>query len=59
MWWEVCLSLNEIWNRFFVLLLLQVASDESDFEADDKPIDDRVVTLKMVKELQEELQNTG
>ncbi|XP_069679177.1 nucleolar complex protein 2 [Periplaneta americana] len=38
---------------------LEVASDESDFEADDKPIDDRVVTLKMVKELQEELRNTG
>jgi hypothetical protein len=38
--------------------LCQIASDESDFEADDKPKDERVVTLKMVKDLEEKLHNS-
>lgn len=40
------------------IVLWQVASDESDFEADDKPADERVVTLKMVKELEDKLHNS-
>jgi hypothetical protein len=40
------------------ILLCQVASDESDFEADDKPKDENVVTLKMVKHLEEKLHNS-
>lgn len=38
---------------------LEVASDESDFEADDKPKDEHVVTLKMVKDLEEKLHNSS
>jgi hypothetical protein len=38
--------------------LWQVASDESDFEADNKPGDERVVTLKMVRELEDKLHNS-
>jgi hypothetical protein len=40
------------------ILLCQIASDESDFEADDKPKDEHVVTLKMVKDLEEKLRNS-
>jgi hypothetical protein len=38
--------------------LWQVASDESDFEAGEKPGDERLVTLKMVKELEDKLHNS-
>jgi hypothetical protein len=38
--------------------LWQVASDESDFEVDDKPRDERVVTLKMVKDLEDKIHNS-
>jgi hypothetical protein len=38
--------------------LWQVASDESDFEVDDKPHDERVVTLKMVKDLEDKIRNS-
>lgn len=37
---------------------LEVASDESDFEVEGKEADERVVTLKMVKSVQEQLHNT-
>lgn len=38
---------------------LEVASDESDFEVDDKPRDERVVTLKMVKDLEDKIHNSS
>ena len=40
------------------ILLWQIASDESDFEVDDKPHDERVVTLKMVKDLENKIHNS-
>lgn len=38
---------------------LEVASDESDFEADDKPHDKSVVTLKMVRDLEDKIRNSS
>jgi len=40
------------------IVLWQVASDESDFEAEGKMEDERVVTLKMVKDLEDKLHNS-
>jgi hypothetical protein len=46
------------WHYFSYIVLWQVASDESDFEVDDKPHDERVVTLKMVRDLEDKIRNS-
>jgi hypothetical protein len=47
-----------LWHCLSYSLLRQVASDESDFEVDDKPHDERVVTLKMVSDLEDKVRNS-
>jgi hypothetical protein len=46
------------WHCLSCIVLPQVASDESDFEADDKPHDEHVVTLKMVRDLEDKIRNS-
>lgn len=46
------------WHCLSYIVLWQVASDESDFEVDDKPHDKRVVTLKTVRDLEDKIRNS-
>jgi hypothetical protein len=46
------------WHCHSYGVLRQVASDESDFEVDDEPHDERVVTLKMVRALEDKIRNS-
>jgi len=47
-----------LWHCLLCIVLRQVASDESDFEVDDKPHDESVVTLKMVRDLEDKIRNS-